>query len=133
MLVLNFSHPLTVEQLAQITALTAQPVSRVIDVPVQFDPTRPFAEQVAEMLERVALLPTAWQTLPLLINLPGHAPIAAVLLAELHGRMGYFPAMLRLRAVPERIPTQFEVAEIINLQTVRERARQQRSRESDPA
>jgi hypothetical protein len=40
--------------------------------------------------------------------------------------MGYFPATLRLRPVAETTPPQFEVAEIINLQAVRDRARQMR-------
>jgi hypothetical protein len=52
--------------------------------------------------------------------------IAVTLLAELHGRMGYFPAMLRLRPVTGSTPPRFEVAEIINLQTVRDRARSRR-------
>jgi hypothetical protein len=46
-----------------------------------------------------------------------------VLLAELHGRMGYFPAIVRLRPMPESVPPRFEVAEVINLQAVREHAR----------
>jgi hypothetical protein len=40
--------------------------------------------------------------------------------------MGYFPSVLRLRPVPDSNPPQFEVAEIINLQAVRDRAREHR-------
>jgi len=50
-----------------------------------------------------------------------------VLLAELHGRMGYFPPIVRLRPVPNALPPRFEVAEIINLQAVREAARTRRN------
>jgi hypothetical protein len=49
-----------------------------------------------------------------------------VLLAELHGRCGYFPAAVRLRPVPDSVPPRFEVAEIVNLQAVREKARGRR-------
>jgi hypothetical protein len=47
-------------------------------------------------------------------------------LAELHGRMGYFPPILRLRPVEGAIPPRFEVAEIINLQALRDAARKER-------
>ncbi len=40
--------------------------------------------------------------------------------------MGYFPACIRLRPVPESLPPRFEVAEILNLQAVRDAARQGR-------
>jgi len=126
MIVLNFSHPLTEEQLAQIEALTGQKVERVIEVPTQLDPEAPFAPQVMELVEKVGLSPKEWQTLPILINPPSLNAIAVILLAELHGRMGYFPTIIRLRPVPNAIPPRFEVAELINLQAVRDRAREQR-------
>jgi hypothetical protein len=40
--------------------------------------------------------------------------------------MGYFPAVLRLRPVPNTTPPAFELAEILNLQSVREQARGKR-------
>ncbi len=126
MIVLNFSHPLTEEQLAQIEALTGQKVERVIEVPTQLDPEAPFAPQVMELVEKVGLSPKEWQTLPILINPPSLNAIAVILLAELHGRMGYFPTIIRLRPVPNAIPPRFEVAELINLQAVRDKAREQR-------
>jgi len=126
MIVINFSHPLTEEQLAQIEALSGQKVERVIEVPTQLDHEAPFAPQVTELVEKVGLSPREWQTLPILINPPSLNAIAVTLLAELHGRMGYFPTIIRLRPVPNAIPPRFEVAELINLQAVRDRARGQR-------
>lgn len=123
MLLLNFSHPLTAEQRAQVTELIGSPVNRVLDIPTHFDPEQPFAPQVMALVEGIELTPTEWQTLPILINPPSLNVITATLLAELHGRMGYFPAMLRLRPVAGSLPPRFEVAEIINLQAVREGAR----------
>jgi hypothetical protein len=52
--------------------------------------------------------------------------VAVVLLAELHGRMGYFPACLRLRPVEGSTPPRFEAAEVVNLQEVRNAARKRR-------
>ncbi len=49
-----------------------------------------------------------------------------LLLAELHGRMGYFPSILRLRPVRDSLPPAFEIAEILNLQALRDRARQRK-------
>ncbi|HOC22389.1 MAG TPA: CRISPR-associated protein Csx15 [Anaerolineae bacterium] len=126
MLILNFSHPLTAAQLAQLEALTNQLVERVLDIPTYFDPAQPFAQQVAALIDQLELTPTEWQTLPLLVNPPTLNVIAIALLAELHGRMGYFPPVLRLRSVPGSLPPRFEVAEIINLQAVRDHARQRR-------
>jgi len=49
-----------------------------------------------------------------------------VLLAELHGRCGYFPPCIRLRPAQGPVPPQYEVAEVLNLQAVRDAARQKR-------
>ncbi len=126
MLILNFSHPLTEAQLAQVTALADEPIIQTRDVPTQLDPAQPFTQQVIALVESVGLTPAEWQTLPLLINPPSLNIIAVTLLAELHGRMGYFPAVLRLRPVAGSTPPRFEVAEIINLQAVRDAARARR-------
>ena len=126
MLVLNFSHPLTPEQLQWIEGLLGQRVERVMDIPTQFDHDQPFVEQVADLVEGIGLSSVEWQTAPLVVNPPGYAPAAVALLAELHGRMGHFPAVLRLRPLPGSNPPIFEVAEVINLQAVRDQARKRR-------
>lgn len=126
MVLLNFSHPLTPTQIVFSEQIAGQKVERIIEVKTQLDPMQSFSEQAHALINASELTDTEWQTLPLLINLPSHNVIAALVLAELHGRMGYFPAVIRLRALPETTPPQFEVAEIINLQAVRERARQGR-------
>ncbi len=126
MIVLNFSHPLTSEQLAQVEALTGSAVGEVRGEMAKLDNALPFGQQVPEMVERVGLSSDEWQTVPLVVNLPGYAPAVAVLLAELHGRMGYFPAIVRVRPVAGAVPSRFEVAEVLNLQAIREVAREQR-------
>lgn len=126
MLILNFSHPLTAAHLEQIEALTSQKVERVIEVKTQFDPEQPFVPQVKALVDSIGLSPEEWQTTPLLLNPPSLHVIAVTVLAELHGRMGYFPAILRLKPIPNSTPPRFEVAEVITLQAVREAARTQR-------
>jgi len=127
MLLLNFGHPLTDAQLARIRELAGRDPERVLAVPTQFDHARPFDEQVRELLATVPLTPEQWQTTPLLVNPPSLAPITAVLLAEIHGRSGFFPTILRLRPVARTMPPQFEVAELLNLQGVRDAARTRRT------
>lgn len=125
MLILNFAHPLSDEQLAQITHLTGQTVDEVRDFSVRFDPDEPFAPQARRLMDQVGLAPDTWQREVILINLPSLSNLAAVLLAELHGRTGHFPAVLRLKPVQGALPG-YEVAEIINLQAVRDQAREVR-------
>ena len=122
MIVINFSHPLTDAHLAAIRTLTGE-TADVIMCPSQVEVGVALAPQVAAMADAAGLTPEAWQTTPLLVNLPALSGSTAVLLAELHGRIGYFPAILRLRPVAGSTPPRFEVAEIINLQAVRNTAR----------
>jgi hypothetical protein len=127
MLILNFSHPITPEQRVQIESLADTTISDIRAIPVQIDQAQPLEPQIRSIVDATGLTPEQWQTLPLLINPPGYAPAAFVLLAELHGRIGHFPTLIRLR--PKAGPiTSFEVAELLNLQTVRENARKQRSK-----
>lgn len=126
MLLLNFSHPLTPDQVAQVEALAGQPLQAVYSLPVQFDIEQPFLAQFEALIAQLPLSPEDYQTRPILVNLPSLNFIAALLLADLHGRMGYFPPVLRLRPVPASLPPRYEVSEILNLQAVRDQARKRR-------
>jgi hypothetical protein len=125
-LILNFAHPLTPAHREQIETLTGEPVDEVIEINTHFDNGQPFEPQLAALLEEVPLTPERWQTERLLVNPPAYNYVAVLLLAELHGRMGYFPACLRMRPVGDAVPPRFEVAEIMNLQAVRDKARRRR-------
>jgi hypothetical protein len=125
MLILNFTHPLTDEHKAQIEALAGTPIDEVRTIPVQIDQSKELIPQVSTIVDATKLTSQEWQTRTLLINPPSYAPVAFVLLAELHGRIGHFPALIRLR--PKSGPfTAYEVAELLNLQAVREASRTRR-------
>jgi hypothetical protein len=126
MILLNFSHPLTDEQLAQVEALTEQPVERVVHRPAQFDNGVDFGSQVVDLADSCDLTATEWQTAPLVVVPPALNIIAVLLLAELHGRMGYFPPCVRLCPVEGSVPPRYEVAELLDLQGQRDAARQRR-------
>jgi hypothetical protein len=125
-IIVNFSHPINEKQRQQIEALTSQTIDVVYDIPCQLEQDKDFAPQVASIVEKVPLTPGMWQSSPILVNLPGLNYAAALLLAELHGRTGYFPACLRIRPVEGSVPVQFEVAEILNLEAIRQEARKKR-------
>lgn len=126
MLILNFAHPLTHEQREQIEALAHTSIEEVRTIPVQIDQAEPLEPQIIAITDAAGLSSEEWQTRPLLINPPGYAPAAFVLLAELHGRIGHFPSLICLRPLPGSTPTVYEVAELINLQAIREEARRRR-------
>ncbi len=126
MILLNFTHPLTADHLAQVAELTGQAVDRVIDAETQFDVAVSFVIQVGDLVNSIGLSPVEWQTAPMVVNPPALNAIAVTLLAELHGRMGYFPPVVRLRPLAGSVPPRFEVAEIIDLQAVRAAARRHR-------
>ena len=125
MLILNFTHPLTLEQRAQIEALAHTSIEEVHTIPVQIDQAEPLEPQITAIVDAVGLSSEEWQTRSLLINPPGYATAAFVVLAELHGRIGHFPSLILLR--PKAGPvTSYEVAELLNLQAIREEARRHR-------
>ena len=126
MILLNFSHPITEAQRDQIEKLSGTRITREVPVPAQFDHQQNFDTQLANLMSKVSLSATEWQTVPILLNLPSLNFIAALLLAELHGRMCYFPPCIRLRPIQDALPPRFEVAELLNLNAIRENARKTR-------
>lgn len=128
MIVVNFAHPLTEQHLTHIENLTKQEVEQVYSLPCHFRLDQPLVPQIRSLVDQVPLSQEDWQTQSIIVNLPSLNYGAAVLLAELHGRTGYFPACLRLQPVDGGVPPRFEVAEILNLQAVRDSARLKRFR-----
>ena len=125
MLILNFSHPLTEQQRTQIEELANTSIEEIRTISLQINRSEPLEPQITAIVDAVDLSSEEWQTRSLLINPPGYAPAAFVLLAELHGRIGHFPTLIRLRPKPGPV-TSYEVAELLNLQTIREEARKRR-------
>lgn len=126
MFLLNFSHPLPPAQRTRLEEIVAQEISRVIEIKTQVETASELAPQIVALAEACALSPNEWQTEQILVLPPSLNFVAVALYAELHGRMGYFPAMVRTRPIPNALPPQYEIAEVVNLQAVREHARTKR-------
>ena len=126
-ILLNFAHPLTPEQIREAEDLLGHPIKKVISVPTEFEPEKSFVSQAEELLGQIELSPTEWQTERIVVVPPSLNYIAVLFLAELHGRMGYFPPHLRLRPSDSSL-SGFKVAEILHLQNVREEARKKRGK-----
>ena len=126
MILLNFTHPLPREQLARLEQIAGQKVDRVIEVKTQIDPQADLVPQVIALADACQLTPAEWQAEGILVVPPALNFVAVTLLAELHGRMGYFPAHVRTRPIAEALPPRYEIAQVLNLQAVRDTARQKR-------
>jgi hypothetical protein len=123
--ILNFGHPFTETQLAEMTEHLDQGYE-VQDIRMQIDRKRPLVDLIKEIVDGIGLTSEEWQTHPLVMNPPGLAPLALGLIAEIHGRCGYFLPMVHIRPVDGAMPPRYEVAEIVNLQSLREEARTRR-------
>ncbi|MBF0585472.1 hypothetical protein INT08_03560 [Prosthecochloris sp. N3] len=128
-LALNFSgHPVLPQQAHDIQKKMGWPNIDVIDVPVgTVSEDQNFLRTATRTVDRIDLLPNEWQSFALVVIPSGYAPLWAALLADLHGRLGHFPDMVRLRPSPKGAKEKFEVAEIIDLRDVRQQARSTRS------
>lgn len=126
MTIVNFAHPLRTSHIASIEAAAGSAVDRVVAVPTHFDHTRSFAGQVIATVDSANLTSEEWQTLHLVIVPPSLAVIACLVMAEIHGRAGYFVPIVRLGVRPGVLPPAFEVVEVLDVQGQRESARKRR-------
>ena len=115
MILVNFSGR-TVEAavLPSLAALTGLPVEEVREVTVSAAlPAAGFQGGIAQLVEAIGCTQAQLQTEPVVVIPPEASDIACGLLAELHGRIGHFPGLLR--------PTS-DAFEVVNLQQLRSQA-----------
>ena len=127
-LVLNFSgHPILPGQQKKIRNLMGWPALDVIDVPMgTVKEDENFLKTAIRKVDDIDLLPNEWQTFSLVAVPSGYSPLWSTLLAEIHGRLGHFPDVVRLRPAPQGEKEKFEVAEILDLRDIRHQARGKR-------
>ena len=122
LLLLNFAYPLTAQQQTQIEQLAGASIENIITIPTLINEEEPLEPQITQLVDAVDQSIQDWHKRHILINPPGYAPAAFLLLAELHGRIGHFPTLIRMRPKHGSITT-YEVIELLNLQTIRDSAR----------
>ena len=126
MILLNFSHPLSAEQLLLAESLVSSKFTSIIDIKTHLDHQTSFPSQVKKLVSDISLTSQQWQNSKILLVPPSLSIVSCILLSELHGRMGYFPAVLRVKPVPGSTPPVFEPAEVLNLQAIRDASRENR-------
>jgi len=125
--VLNLSaHPLTDKQRDQLQHLESAYIVEEVEIPAHFDPRGDVERQVKTVVEKIGFCIEEWSGAHIYVVLPGLAPAAAAVLAYFHGLRGGFPKIVWIYQNPSD-PTQYEIAQIINLQSLRDEARQLRS------
>lgn len=127
-LILNFSgHPVLPGQKLSIEKFMHWTSSEVLNFPLGNVPEdNSFVPAIEKAIAEIPLSPEDWQTVPLVIIPAGYSAVWSVVLAELHGRLGYFPEVVRLRPASPPATEKFEVADIINLRDVRHSSRDKR-------
>lgn len=122
---LNCSHPLAPSQIDRIATLAGRAI-HVTELTVQVDHDRPLGPQALEWLRAAGLGAAELSGGGLVVVPPGYAPAAAALLAVLHGLLGHFPTVVRVRPVRDGVTTIYEPAELLDLQALRDLARLER-------
>lgn len=127
-LILNFSgHPVSPGQQQAIEKHMHWPSSSVVDVRLGNVPEdNNFAVSITKAIERAGLSREEWQTTPIVAVPAGYPAVWSVILAELHGRLGHFPDVARLRPTQPGSGEKYEVAEILNLRELRHASRSKR-------
>ena len=126
MILLNFSHPLSNEHISIAETLISDKFTSIIDIKTHLDHQTSFPLQVKKLVGDIPLTSQQWQNSKILVVPPSLSIISCILLSEFHGRMGYFPAVLRVKPVPGSTPPAFQPAEVINLQAIRDASRENR-------
>jgi transcriptional regulator with XRE-family HTH domain len=121
-LLLNFAHSLTVQQRVQIEELSKTTIENIVAISTLINEEEPLESQITSLIEAVDQSIPDWHKRDMLINPPGYAPAAFLLLAEIHGRIGHFPTFIRMRPIHSSVTT-YEVIELLNLQIIRDAAR----------
>jgi hypothetical protein len=123
MILINFSSPLGQDQLKQAESLLREPVGQVINFSFQLDSDQLILPQFRTAMKKFPISAEVIRNEPVAVILPSANYLAALILAELHAWMDYFPTILRIRIQPYSLPPRHEVAELLDLQETEDSAR----------
>ena len=129
MYVLNFTHPLTDQHMFDIGIMLEQDLETLeqVVVPCSINFEVPIEAQIVALVDAVGFSASQWQADGFVLNLPALSMAAAAVLAEIHGRCGYWPPVVLMRRAEGGPPIRFEAYAILNLGDLRDAARTRRS------
>lgn len=118
MIVLNFAHPLNQTQVKQLEDLCLDTVEE-IRIPVQLDLEQPVDNQIQQIVNGIGWSIEQWQKQEYLVIPPSLSTASAVLIADILGRSGALPLIVRSKMVGEGVFSRWEIAEIVSLESVK--------------
>jgi len=121
MLIINVGQSFRTDLKPAFEGAVAEPIE-VFDLEGEYDVNRPLSKQVVELVNKVPLSPQQWGQTSLMVYAPTPIVFASAVVAEMHGRMGYFPTACHTR----ELPNGHAYFEFVNLQEVRNQARTRR-------
>jgi|GEM_PF-213913 len=126
-LILNCSgHPVHPAQKSAIEKLMHWQDAEVLDVELGNVPEdRHFVPSIEKAIDRLGLTSKEWEQ-PIVVIPAGYPPACSAIQSILHGRLGHFPDVVRLRRVDPVDGVRYEVAEIMSLQQLRHDSRGKR-------
>jgi len=123
--VLNLGHPFSEGALADLREHLGCDEITILNLPSAYDLNAPFEQQVTDQLDAANLTSIDWQNLPLLLIPPSLAVASPVVLAQIHGRRGSFPGLVR-QVRTAGVLGAWRVAEVVDLEATRQAARERR-------
>jgi hypothetical protein len=118
MILLNFSTPFRQVQLAQAEILLREPIDRVVNFPCHVDSDMEILPQFYTLMAKLPLNDAELKSEPVVVVLPAQNYLAVLVMAYLHGRMGYFPPIIRTRLKTFGLLPLHEAAELLDPQAV---------------
>jgi hypothetical protein len=123
MILLNFSTPFRSVQLAQAETLLHEPIDRVVNFLCQVDSDMEILPQFYPLMAKLPLNDAELISEPVVVVLPAQNYLAVLVMAYLHGRMGYFPPVIRTRLKTLGLLPLHEAAELLDPQAVEDAAK----------
>lgn len=127
MVLLNFSHPITNAQRAEIADelnIDEDEELNIKDISCHLDLNQPLAPQIVALADAAKLSSGDWWGLYIVINPPALSIAAVMLAAEMRGRCGHSLPVIRFKLQVDAIPPVYVLAEVIDLDSQHSNARE---------